>query len=284
MKKRNPKSELIILQEWVEISWSGRNIPYYQNLGYIYTGKHDRFLCHINDLSHGSNVAVLVRCPECSLDRFVRYAGLIRAGHSVCPSCNGVVGVVRDLLGKTFGRLLVIEQDLRKSGTSTCWICVCECGNVCSVSSQSLTAGRTVSCGCYHRDVVKALNGENSPHWNPCLTDEEREIGRNTPGNRKWVNDVLVRDNYTCQCCGHYATNLQVHHLYSYKKYRKYRTELWNGVTLCIACHQNFHHFMGGPKVPCVADDFYRFAAQSGYFPTIASYITMDYNWLILVR
>ena len=37
----------------------------------------------------------------------------------------------------------------------------------------------------------------------------------------KFIRKTLVRDNYTCQCCGKTSkeTNLEVHHLDAFKKY-----------------------------------------------------------------
>jgi hypothetical protein len=45
-------------------------------------------------------------------------------------------------------------------------------------------------------------SGKNSSNWNPNITDEERELKRNTLEYTKWVKTVLARDNYICQCCG----------------------------------------------------------------------------------
>ena len=34
------------------------------------------------------------------------------------------------------------------------WHCKCECGNECDVEAYALSAGKTVSCGCYKREVT----------------------------------------------------------------------------------------------------------------------------------
>lgn len=88
------------------------------------------------------------------------------------------------------------------------------------------------------------LSGENNPLWNPNLTDEERK--RLQPEYRNWRNEVFKRDNYTCQCCGdNKGGNLNAHHLNGYGWDKERRTDINNGITLCIECHKEFHHIYG---------------------------------------
>ena len=58
---------------------------------------------------------------------------------------------------------------------------------------------------------------------------------------RKWRENVLKRDNYTCQKCGIFNKNLNVHHLKSFAKFKELRYEINNGITLCIDCHRKIH-------------------------------------------
>jgi hypothetical protein len=58
---------------------------------------------------------------------------------------------VKNLLGRRFGRLTVIELAGSIRGLA-CWRCVCECGNTCYVARTShLTGGYTISCGCFQK-------------------------------------------------------------------------------------------------------------------------------------
>ena len=87
---------------------------------------------------------------------------------------------------------------------------------------------------------------ENSPRWNPNITDEERLIKRQYPEYAEWRNKVYERDNYTCQICNKKSTgNLNAHHIESYNNNPELRTELDNGITLCEDCHKDFHHLYG---------------------------------------
>ena len=66
-----------------------------------------------------------------------------------------------NIIGNRYGRLVVIgyaDDVIRPNGKprKRC-ICKCDCGNEKIVYSESLTGGRTISCGCYQKEqAVKA--------------------------------------------------------------------------------------------------------------------------------
>ena len=92
----------------------------------------------------------------------------------------------------------------------------------------------------------KRMSRENHPNWNPNKTNEERENKREIDGYYNWRKEVYERDNYTCQCCGdNKGGNLNAHHIYGYSEYEDFRTELWNGITLCKKCHDLYHSKFG---------------------------------------
>ncbi len=62
-----------------------------------------------------------------------------------------------DLTGMVFGRLKVIKRDFNfvpKTSGIAKWVCECECGEIKSILGESLRSGKTISCGCYRRDVL----------------------------------------------------------------------------------------------------------------------------------
>ncbi len=61
---------------------------------------------------------------------------------------------VKDLTGQRFGRLVVIGIDERRT-RKTYWNCLCDCGNIKSVRSDSLQNGAIKSCGCLKREQDK---------------------------------------------------------------------------------------------------------------------------------
>lgn len=58
-----------------------------------------------------------------------------------------------DLTGKRFGRLTVIERYGTVDGHAA-WKCKCDCGNKTVVNGKWLRAGKTTSCGCYHKELL----------------------------------------------------------------------------------------------------------------------------------
>lgn len=59
---------------------------------------------------------------------------------------------------------------------------------------------------------------------------------------KDWRNAVFRRDNYTCQRCGARSVQINAHHIKPFAQFPDLRTELSNGVTLCVACHKAVHH------------------------------------------
>ena len=56
--------------------------------------------------------------------------------------------MVLEIIGKTFGNLVVVAKDLDNATNMTKWLCICSCGNTVSVRDNSLKTGNTKSCGC----------------------------------------------------------------------------------------------------------------------------------------
>lgn len=52
-----------------------------------------------------------------------------------------------DLTNQRFGKLLVLEKSVSRN-KHTYWKCLCDCGNICEVRTNSLRTGHTTSCGC----------------------------------------------------------------------------------------------------------------------------------------
>ena len=61
-----------------------------------------------------------------------------------------------DLLGAVFGRLTVVEFHHSDNGTH--WLCRCDCGSTCVVTTSALRRGHTQSCGCHNRDRSSATH------------------------------------------------------------------------------------------------------------------------------
>lgn len=61
----------------------------------------------------------------------------------------------RDLTGQRFGRLVAIEDAGYADVGGGVWKCQCDCGNKTYVAVNSLTTGKTRSCGCLSEVEIK---------------------------------------------------------------------------------------------------------------------------------
>lgn len=74
---------------------------------------------------------------------------------------------IPNLIGKKFGRLAVLGFDSGKyiaqnnKCRNTYWMCECECGKLTSVRSDLLTHHKTISCGCYNKDMIREKHSRN---------------------------------------------------------------------------------------------------------------------------
>lgn len=55
---------------------------------------------------------------------------------------------IKNMTGKVFGKLLVVERMKNDNTGSAMWRCVCECGETRVVAGTGLRSGRNKSCGC----------------------------------------------------------------------------------------------------------------------------------------
>lgn len=73
-----------------------------------------------------------------------------------------------DLTNQQFGRLSVIEKQRAPTGrTNAYWLCKCSCGITKLISSSTLRAGGTKSCGCLNKELRRQAwpRGEESSKW-----------------------------------------------------------------------------------------------------------------------
>lgn len=63
---------------------------------------------------------------------------------------------MKDLVGEKFGRLRPMWPEGRKFGRKIVWLCLCDCGGLAHVLTESLYSGHTTSCGCIHKEQLSA--------------------------------------------------------------------------------------------------------------------------------
>jgi 5-methylcytosine-specific restriction endonuclease McrA len=206
---------------------------------------------NVIDLTLGSSKNVEVICERCGKiypKRYHRHLESQKENGDFCKKCT--VQITGDKLRKSYEEVSIIFKQNNCILLSPNYLnahqkleYICECGDISVITLDKFLAGeRCRKCG------IKKLSGENSWHWNPNLTEEEREFGRIIEGYTEWRNKVFERDHYTCQCCGQVRGNINAHHIDSYDWCKERRTDVDNGITLCSDCHKDFHHNYGYGK------------------------------------
>jgi hypothetical protein len=174
--------------------------------------------------------------------------------------------VIRDLTNKRFGRLIAIELNGKDNFNRNKWLCLCDCGNYKTINSRHLINNKTLSCGCYSKEISSAngkksgykISGSKSYLYKNHITDIDREKRRNTyiTQIKNWREEIFKRDNYKCDLCNEAGGRLQAHHLNSWAFYKELRFDLKNGITLCQSCHKKFHGLKGGQIKKCTEFDY----------------------------
>jgi hypothetical protein len=80
---------------------------------------------------------------------------------------------VSNITDLRFGRLVVLERAGQVDSGKATWLCQCDCGNQTVVMGKYLRKGRTRSCGCLRREMMRdthlkhghALEPEQSPEY-----------------------------------------------------------------------------------------------------------------------
>ena len=182
---------------------------------------------------------------KCGKQKIVKWTAL-KSGKSKSCGCYKIEILKKreDFTGQKFGRMsCVVFNSIDKWGYQL-WLCRCDCGTEKIINVSLLKNNIVISCGCFRDELSRKRTGKNHPNWNNGLTKDERLENKNRrycPRNTKWRKKVMIRDNYTCQCCGQIGKYLQVHHIYSYHCHKGLRYVTSNGVTLCKNCHKEFH-------------------------------------------
>lgn len=110
------------------------------------------------------------------------------------------------LVGQKFGRLTVIhKKGLTKYGYQK-YLCKCVCGEEKEIESQSLTSGRTQSCGCLQKErVLSSLEHyleKNQKEGTLLSSLNAKKSKNNTSGfkgvtknkrNGKWIAQIAFK-------------------------------------------------------------------------------------------
>ena len=76
----------------------------------------------------------------------------LRNGMTQSCGCLNRNIVTKDLTGRRFGKLIVLNKTSERQNGKVIWDCLCDCGNHTKVNSGNLISGKTQSCGCLKRE------------------------------------------------------------------------------------------------------------------------------------
>lgn len=159
-----------------------------------------------------------------------------------------------DLTGMKFGRLTVLRRVVIPQKTRTYWECVCECTRLHTVSASVLRTGKSKSCGCFRREMMREEGKVRN------LRHGEGSNGKESPEYRTW-SAMLSRCNN--------------------EKHRNYVNYGGRGITVCErwSLYENFLMDMG--RRPSDRHSLDRIDNDAGYSPENcrwATYVQQNNN------
>lgn len=98
---------------------------------------------------------------RCKCGKLISALGCnLTSGHTrSCGCARGVKNIELrqiDLVGRRFGRLLVLEQAAKSlQQPRVCWLCKCDCGRLKIIAGADLRSGNTNSCGCLRAETLR---------------------------------------------------------------------------------------------------------------------------------
>lgn len=105
------------------------------------------------DHKRGKSYYWKCRC-DCG-NEVVVFGGALTSGHTKSCGCAHKKALLKDLTGKTFNRLTVIEYS-HQEGKRHYWKCKCSCGNEVIMDGKYLRNGTIKSCGCLKIERCKS--------------------------------------------------------------------------------------------------------------------------------
>lgn len=67
-----------------------------------------------------------------------------------------------NMVGKRYGRLVVMRESEKRMSNKIAYLCLCACGNRKTTLGQNLRNGRTKSCGCFNQEkrLSRTIHGD----------------------------------------------------------------------------------------------------------------------------
>jgi very-short-patch-repair endonuclease len=148
---------------------------------------------------------------DCGNITYVPVSSLTSGNTSSCGKCEYHLSIIsKDLIGKSFGKLTVIERTSKRANNGeVIWKVKCECGNYNEVRTSALTCNGVQSCGCISslgESETKRLLKEN--HLNFIHHWRQHTCRFSDTGRLAEFDFYIVDGNYIIEFDGiqHYQT------------------------------------------------------------------------------
>lgn len=194
---------------------------------------------------------LLLKCNVCG-DIIENNINTLRNKKLLCKNCECIekqseskymIDKIRNFVKSYNDNIFIPYQDYKNNIVDLKCICL-KHNEVFYKPWSKLQNGHVQGC---NKCLSESKRGENSPTWNPNLTDNEREKSRTNKNNSHviWRNKIFERDKYTCQLSRVEGFSLVAHHLNGYHWCKKGRFDINNGITISREIHKLFHKLYG---------------------------------------
>lgn len=199
----------MILDEWVELRWSGNMKSWYESRGYVYTKKDERFKVKVSDLQSGSSVKVRVECDGCGKYKVIRYNAynevIEHQGIYQCSGCTKrtpISKVVSDFEAKGY---IPLFTDYKDQLTRLKFRCSKHLAVVQETNYLNIKRTKDNCYFCFEENN----SGQNASNWQGGITNIKNYLRK---GSLKWISQQLYQANYRCELSG-VTHDVEVHHL-----------------------------------------------------------------------
>ena len=83
---------------------------------------------------------------------------------------KGEIMAIKDIKGQSFGRLTAIKRVGKDKGGRSLWLFRCECGNEKVIEAHNVTSGKTISCGCFHKERISEICSKDLEAYSKAIT------------------------------------------------------------------------------------------------------------------
>jgi hypothetical protein len=207
-----------IITSAINIKTSPNNVQYYKNLNYNIPTHLDKnnnlkytfyqiITVQVKDLLPQTKIKVLCQCDNCAKQYMVWLHSINKKSNKIlCKKCSHNTQEFKEKnIQIHTGKKRSIETKIKMQQNSY-WL-----GKI----------------------------GDLHPTYKKNLSIYDRKLllrSRKISQYIQWKEQILQRDNYTCQKCGS-KKHLHVHHINNFNNFKEQRTDINNGITLCFECH-----------------------------------------------